>query len=99
MANNLHDDTKRGNADIQVDRALAAVQQAMLALKEAESALQNATSIFDGKGDKGCTWDKRNNSWKVRASVNGRVINVGNYRRLVDAKAAYDRAKQSSSRD
>ena len=99
MAEKLHNDVKRGNTDLKIDRALAEVQKAMISLREAEIALQGAISTEDRKGSRGCTWDKQNNSWKVRASVNGRMVNVGNYRRLKDAKAAYESAKKSAPRD
>jgi len=99
MAGNLHDNAESGNVYAQVDEALAQVKRCIRALRDAEGALQVALSAQDGNGSRGCTWDKKNNSWKVRASVNGRMVNIGSFRRLADAQAAYRRAKRKPACD
>jgi hypothetical protein len=53
----------------------------------------NVQSISFRKQCKGYYWDKCNQIWSARIGVNGKNINLGNYKNESDAKTAYLKAK------
>lgn len=53
--------------------------------------------MCEGEKPRGCTWDKRNRCWKVRASIGGKTVQVGTYKTVEEAKAAYFTAKMKAS--
>lgn len=90
MADNL---TPKSECCDQSRLALAEVEAMIARLKRLQRMLQAGLPIKKSDRPRGCTWDKQNKSWKVRASVNGKTVNVGSYKTVEEARAAYFAAK------
>lgn len=79
------------NGDL--ESCLKRVQATISKLKCAEKCLTELIKQSRGKSPRGCSWDINNRTWRVRASVDGKLVNVGSYGSLAEAEAAYIAAK------
>lgn len=72
-----------------------AQEQINLREKYDRESLRNAKLRTDNKsGEKGVSWDKHNNYWRVFIGVNGKQIRIGSYKELSDAIAARKKAEE-----